>query len=284
MIPYIFLLLGIGVLVPWNVFISLKSYYEARFCSTANLTETNGTNIESRFATAYNLSSIITMILLIAVRLFRDHKRGVHPYRTNGYDSIVTADDITTTSCMAHHSPYDIPALATKEETSLRVLDPVEISSEYDTDDNPHLDDHHSHRSDRPVSSVDVATQQLRVTNHDYVGIERQQQQQQQQPCSLNHVISNTPLYSYSWWFVILPFSITILVLFWQLVLVWYVQSKPFGYDMYTITIFCIAICGITSALLGTGIITVISSLPSIVPIQQMMNPYQYVRCLFFSK
>ena len=97
-VPCIFFLLGIGVLVPWNTFISLKNYYENRFCSeeTTSTTTTlttiassrqvtvvsNGStdnstnmNIESMFSTVYNVSSILTIILLISVRLLRDQWR-----------------------------------------------------------------------------------------------------------------------------------------------------------------------------------------------------------------
>ena len=97
-VPCIFFLLGIGVLVPWNTFISLNNYYENRFCSeeTTSTTTTlttiassrqvtvvsNGStdkstnmNIESTFSTVYNVSSILTIILLISVRLVRDQWR-----------------------------------------------------------------------------------------------------------------------------------------------------------------------------------------------------------------
>ena len=62
----IFLLLGIGVLVPWNAFISAKAYFQARFCDPNDSSEKqNDDTMESTFAMVYNFSSVISLGLLI---------------------------------------------------------------------------------------------------------------------------------------------------------------------------------------------------------------------------
>ena len=61
----VFLLLGVGVLVPWNAFISSKGYFESRLCG-------NVTGFESWFAMVYNLSSVLCLGLLITVQAVRD--------------------------------------------------------------------------------------------------------------------------------------------------------------------------------------------------------------------
>ena len=52
----IFLLLGVGILVPWNAFISAKPYFASRFCE--NEGDLVNPHLESKFSLAYNLSAI----------------------------------------------------------------------------------------------------------------------------------------------------------------------------------------------------------------------------------
>jgi len=71
----IFLLLGVGILVPWNAFISAKQYFQSRLCildSDTDTYSTSITNIESVFAMLYNLASVISLGLIIAVQALRD--------------------------------------------------------------------------------------------------------------------------------------------------------------------------------------------------------------------
>ena len=71
----IFLLLGVGVLVPWNAFISAKAYFQSRLCNHNVENDTYFTsisNIESVFAMVYNLASVISLGLIIAVQALRD--------------------------------------------------------------------------------------------------------------------------------------------------------------------------------------------------------------------
>jgi hypothetical protein len=69
-IPAIFLLLGVGILMPWNAFISAKGYFQSRVCSETG--EPANASIESWFAMIYNGSSVISLGLLILLGLVRD--------------------------------------------------------------------------------------------------------------------------------------------------------------------------------------------------------------------
>ena len=68
----IFFLLGVGILVPWNAYISAKAYFESRLCD-----EYYQKHLESTFAIGYNSSSVLTLGLLIAVQWLSDRRR--HP-------------------------------------------------------------------------------------------------------------------------------------------------------------------------------------------------------------
>jgi hypothetical protein len=52
----VFCLLGIGVLVPWNAFISAKDYFQARFCMA---------HMESTFVVLFTLSSVVSMGIIL---------------------------------------------------------------------------------------------------------------------------------------------------------------------------------------------------------------------------
>ena len=81
-LPFIFLLLGVGVLVPWNAFISAKQYFQSRLCvqhdSTTTAATTNtytssiAANLESVFAVLYNLASVLSLGAVIAIQALRD--------------------------------------------------------------------------------------------------------------------------------------------------------------------------------------------------------------------
>jgi equilibrative nucleoside transporter 1/2/3 len=58
----IFYILGIGLLVPWNAFVSAKPYFEVRLCQ----------NVEVWFGIIYNGSSVLSLSSLLALSWFRD--------------------------------------------------------------------------------------------------------------------------------------------------------------------------------------------------------------------
>jgi len=66
----IFLLLGVGILVPWNAFINAKEYFLSRKCQHEG--DAVDANIESTFAMVYNLSSVISLGLIIFVQWLGD--------------------------------------------------------------------------------------------------------------------------------------------------------------------------------------------------------------------
>jgi len=96
----IFLLLGVGLLMPWNAFISAKPYFESRYCSTSSNAANSNTdtharsydgyavdaltadndddhheNLESTFALVYNLSAVTVLALIIVSQWTRDRYR-----------------------------------------------------------------------------------------------------------------------------------------------------------------------------------------------------------------
>lgn len=60
---YIFFLLGIGSLLPWNAFITASAYYRNRFCGTDYFW-----NFEAWFSVAYSLSSEVSLFFVVLQR------------------------------------------------------------------------------------------------------------------------------------------------------------------------------------------------------------------------
>jgi hypothetical protein len=58
----IFLLLGIGILIPWNAFVSAKPYFTARLCQSGR----DIVNFEQWFGLVWNFSSVLSLGLIIA--------------------------------------------------------------------------------------------------------------------------------------------------------------------------------------------------------------------------
>jgi hypothetical protein len=57
----IFLLLGVGILIPWNAFVSAKPYFTARLCQSGH----DIVNFEQWFGLAWNFSSVVSLGLII---------------------------------------------------------------------------------------------------------------------------------------------------------------------------------------------------------------------------
>jgi hypothetical protein len=60
---YIFFLLGIGLLLPWNAFITASAYYRSRLCGTDYFV-----NFESYLSVAFSLSSEMSLIFVVLLR------------------------------------------------------------------------------------------------------------------------------------------------------------------------------------------------------------------------
>ena len=77
-IKTIFLLLGIGILLPWNAFISAKQYFVSRLCDL----EDDGDNyhdvreeIEMWFSIVYNGAGVLSLVVVILVQHLADGNR-----------------------------------------------------------------------------------------------------------------------------------------------------------------------------------------------------------------
>jgi len=64
----VFSLLGLGLLLPWNAFISAKPYFEARICSDAEMTG----NIEVLISLVFTGSSVLSLFLMIFYKSVHD--------------------------------------------------------------------------------------------------------------------------------------------------------------------------------------------------------------------
>lgn len=73
-IKLIFGLLGIGVLLPWNAFVSAKPYFQMRICAEASGISAN---IELWFGFIYNLSSVLSLASIILLQWWRDRKERI---------------------------------------------------------------------------------------------------------------------------------------------------------------------------------------------------------------
>ena len=61
---YIFFLLGIGSLLPWNAFITASAYYHTRLWGTPYFY-----SFESYFSVAYSLSSEVSLVFVVLLRM-----------------------------------------------------------------------------------------------------------------------------------------------------------------------------------------------------------------------
>lgn len=68
LIRAIFLLLGVGVLVPWNAFVSAKPYFQARLCRDGDVL----IDFELWFGLVWNTSSVCSLGLIIAFVAIKD--------------------------------------------------------------------------------------------------------------------------------------------------------------------------------------------------------------------
>ena len=64
-IEIVFLWLGVGVLLPWNAFISAKPYFQARLCGEIDPV---AQNVELWFSIVYNGASVMSLAVLIVVQ------------------------------------------------------------------------------------------------------------------------------------------------------------------------------------------------------------------------
>lgn len=65
----IFLLLGVGILIPWNAFVSAKPYFQARFCSDEG---NDIVDFERWFGLIWNSASVVSLGLIIVAEMVKD--------------------------------------------------------------------------------------------------------------------------------------------------------------------------------------------------------------------
>lgn len=71
-----FFTLGIGIVLPWNSFISAKSYFESRSCIVGHQHHnTRRNNLESTFAVVYNCGALLSLGLLLLTQWTWDQFR-----------------------------------------------------------------------------------------------------------------------------------------------------------------------------------------------------------------
>ena len=105
LIRVIFLLLGVGVLIPWNAFVSAKPYFQARLCQVNKDNKDNPNdnpstvlvNVELWFGFIWNISSVLSLGLIIVSVAIRDACRRRQPHMTLLLPT-TTATTLTTTA------------------------------------------------------------------------------------------------------------------------------------------------------------------------------------------
>lgn len=65
LVKFIFLLLGIGFLLPWNTFVSASAYFERRTLTDDTASNDEKNNFMSWFSLFYNMSGVLTLALML---------------------------------------------------------------------------------------------------------------------------------------------------------------------------------------------------------------------------
>jgi hypothetical protein len=74
-ITTIFLLLGVGILLPWNAYISAKQYFVSRLCNDKDHDENPhniGENVEMWFSIMYNGAGVLSLVVVIFMQHLAD--------------------------------------------------------------------------------------------------------------------------------------------------------------------------------------------------------------------
>ena len=105
-----------GILVPWNAFISAKSYFESRFCGGGHV------NFESTFAMLYNVSSVLSLSLV----LFSQWSREKHIHQDQQVETVpVAAREVTETDVL------DSTTASRSQASAERVAEDADDTSPY---------------------------------------------------------------------------------------------------------------------------------------------------------
>ena len=85
----IFLLLGVGILMPWNAFVSAKPYFQSRLCSDDGQVIVD---FELWFGLIWNLSSVLSLGLIILSTIVNDILK-----KRNRDNAILLSPDVSGT-------------------------------------------------------------------------------------------------------------------------------------------------------------------------------------------
>jgi hypothetical protein len=225
LVQSIFLLLGVGALVPWNAFISAKPYFESRLCTDGTIDHTsarqnsNHHNIESTFSMVYNVSSVLTMLLVIAIQMLRDRQ-----------------GSLEDTQRVVELSGSQVHTAATVKPS--RLAETSITSSAFAGDATQSSVTSPQRTETRVVSNAPTANIAGKCNDH-------------------------------SFWLVTAPLLIFLMVFILQCTMVLMVNIPHF----YTVTLLCIAACGMASGIAGAGFVAAAGAFPP----SLAMNPYQLV-------
>jgi hypothetical protein len=100
-IKIVFLLLGVGVLLPWNAYISAKQYFVSRLCNNNDEDGGGGVNIsrtiEMWFSIVYNGASVLSLGVVILVQYIVDSSSNTNNNNNNNFTT-----PTTTTTMMSN--------------------------------------------------------------------------------------------------------------------------------------------------------------------------------------
>jgi len=108
-----FLLLGVGILIPWNAFVSAKPYFQARLCQNSKVI----VDFELWFGLVWNMSSVFSLGFIILTVAFKDWWKSTK--RTT--PTTTTADMTTTNSIHDSTNPHMTLTTATTTTTSMTI-------------------------------------------------------------------------------------------------------------------------------------------------------------------
>lgn len=148
----IFLLLGVGVLVPWNAFISAKGYFQSRFCDPND--PDNTSTMESTFVFVYTLSSVLSLGMILlgqwAYGYFLQHRRTLVPSTNEEVDGLFLEDGERQDQSAINEGEIDHEVIQNEDEGALQMT-PVDDEHVISVDEpsDPHLE----HRPTKASSS-----------------------------------------------------------------------------------------------------------------------------------
>lgn len=267
----IFLLLGIGILIPWNAFISATNYFNNRLTTTAatmsshdihNINDTvttTDTTFVSIFAIIFNVSSVLTLGLLISKQSLCNGTTNTNETTNNNNKSTnehlvllqlsqqqQIAQDQQSTICNDDKTCNARNIFASQcQNNEYGISRTTEASQTVET----------GYCHDSNVTTVPNPT-----TN--YASHENNSN------TTVEHADTTTRTKSF-WLLGIIPFTIYFLVFFVQSIMVLILDIPPNTF--LTISILCLALCGSCSVLAQSGIVALAAIFPNS---DLAMSPY----------